>query len=82
MGRKKRRSESSSDEERERKRRKRSKHMSKRKKDIGPPRPDDPRLVVLTEDDYFNKNAEFRVWLLQRKKLYFEQLVIINFLSD
>lgn len=30
--------------------------------------------IAITEDDYFAKSAEFRLWLRQAKKKYFEDL--------
>ena len=30
--------------------------------------------VMLTEDDYFARNSEFRLWLLEERKYYFGDL--------
>ncbi|KAJ1970544.1 hypothetical protein H4R35_005803, partial [Dimargaris xerosporica] len=38
------------------------------------PCPAPPDITPLTADDYYNKNTEFRVWLLRKKKLYFDEL--------
>ncbi|KAJ1984130.1 hypothetical protein H4R34_000841 [Dimargaris verticillata] len=38
------------------------------------PRPAPADITPLTADDYYNKNTEFRVWLLRKKKLYFDEL--------
>ncbi|KAL0479401.1 gatB [Acrasis kona] len=62
-----RKNEENSEEELERQLKKLSDKVEERKKKAGV-------SELLTTDDYFKKNAEFRAWLLQSKKKYFDEL--------
>ncbi|KAI9144004.1 hypothetical protein BKA69DRAFT_899904 [Paraphysoderma sedebokerense] len=70
----KRKSESSSSHSHHKKKHKSSKASDSDDSGSGAPTPSIPNLTPISTDDYFLRANEFRLWLKERKKIFFEDL--------